>query len=412
MLRTRTLSIAFFTILVDMMGFGIAFPILPVLFSADGGWFDYSPTTLALLYGALQASFAIAQFFGAPVLGALSDRYGRRPVLQMTLSGATLGYLLFAYGIAEANLFWMFAGRIIPGFAGGNIAIVYSSMADLSDDSQKVRDFGLAGAGFGLGMILGPVLGGILSQPGYLPISGFQVPFWGMAILTGANLLFVTLFYKETIRKKSLASVSPFSGLQNVYNALKPGKLQKVFVTVLLHASGFSLFLMFIHFFLIERHGFQQSDIGYVFGYVGIWTVITQAFLVRPLASRLKPQRLVANVIIGFAISVVLLLIPEDPIWIYVILPLGTICQGLYLPNITAVVSDLSAEEEQGTMLGINQSLMAFSNALPPLIGGYLLTLGTEVPVIAAILLSTAGWVVFNLFYHASKGRSSGVSDN
>ncbi|MFT7589583.1 MAG: DHA1 family tetracycline resistance protein-like MFS transporter [Limisphaerales bacterium] len=404
MLRNRTLSIAFFTILVDMMGFGIAFPILPILFNGQSNWFgDLSKIELGILYGILQASFAIAQFFGAPVLGALSDRFGRKPVMLMTLTGATIGYLLFAYGIANANLLLMFAGRIIPGFAGGNISIVYSSMADLSDDSQKVRDFGLAGAGFGLGMILGPVMGGILSQPGYLPFSGFQVPFLFMALLSVINLLVVLFFYKETIKQKSYAKIRPWSGIQNIYRALKPNKLQLVFLAVLFHASGFSLFLMFIHFFLIEQHGFQQSDIGYIFGYVGIWTVLTQAFLVRPLATRIKSSRLVPWVILGFAISVVFLLIPENAFWIYIILPIGTICQGLYLPNITAVVSDLSGEKEQGKMLGINQSLMAFSNAIPPIIGGWLLIMGAQMPVMLAVGFSLTGWVIFNIYLRKSK---------
>ncbi len=400
LLRNRTLAIGFVTIFIDMMGFGAAFPILPSLFSADSGWFPHlRPDRLGVYYGLLQASFALAQFLGAPMLGALSDRFGRRPVLLLSLAGASIGYGVFAYGVLQGSLGWMFAGRILPGFTGGNIAIVYASLADNKPGRDKVADFGLAGAAFGLGMIMGPVLGGLLSDAGVHPAFGFHVPFLGMALLSLLNLGLAFAGFGETNRVRSAAAVSPLSGFRNLRDAFRHPTLKVVFWAILLHASGFSLFIQFVAFVLEEQYAMDQLGIGVIFGYVGLLTVITQGFLVRPLSNRVRSERLVANVMPGFAIGIVFVVLPDAPWWLYVTLPLPTIFQGLYMPNMTAVVSNLSDRAIQGRMLSINQSLTAASNAIPPLFGGWLLVLGVSTPVYVAVFLSLAGWGVYNLFF-------------
>lgn len=405
--RRRTLLLGFMTIFIDMMGFGAAFPILPVLFSPDAEWFAHlRADRLGVYYGLLQASFAIAQFLGAPMLGALSDRFGRRPILMASLVGASIGYGLFAYGVLNQNLAWMFAGRIIPGFTGGNIAIIYAALADNRQGRDKVADFGIAGAAFGLGMIMGPVLGGLLSDATIAPAFGFHVPFLGMALLSLLNLVLVVLAFPETIPIRSIKPVNPLSGFQNLRDAFRHPTLKMVFWAILLHASGFSLFIQFVAFVLEERYAMDQLDIGIIFGYVGVLTAFTQAFLVRPLSSRVRSERLVANVMPGFALGIILVMIPDAPWWLYITLPLPTVFQGLYMPNMTAVVSNLSDRKIQGRMLSINQSLTAASNAIPPLFGGWLLLVDVRMPVVVAVFLSLCGWGVYNLFFQRyRKGR-------
>ncbi|MBI1194154.1 MAG: MFS transporter [Bacteroidetes bacterium] len=398
--RKTHLSLAFLTILVDMIGFGAAFPILPILFSDEAHFFSgLRADRLPVWYGGLLSVFALAQFIGAPILGALSDRFGRRPVLLLSIGGSAIGYALFAYGIEQNSMFWLFAGRIIPGFAGGNVAIVFSSLADASHGRSKVKDFGLAGAAFGMGMILGPVLGGLLSDEQLHPSLGLHVPFVGMVLLTVFNFLVVWRLYPETNLAPNPSKVSPLSGFRNLVEAFYHPRLSLVFIAVLLQACGFSLFIQFVAFFLEATHGFRQLDIGLMFGYVGLLTALTQGFLVRPLATRFSSERLVANVIPGFALGILLLIQPTASWWLYVIIPLPTIFQGLYMPNMTAVVSNLSDREIQGRMLSINQSLTALSNAIPPLFGGWLFLIGARIPVYVAIAFSLAAWVVFNLFF-------------
>jgi DHA1 family tetracycline resistance protein-like MFS transporter len=333
------------------------------------------------------------------VLGALSDRFGRRPMLLLSVGGSAIGYALFAYGIEQNSMFWLFAGRIIPGFAGGNVAIVFSSLADASQGQSKVKDFGLAGAAFGIGMILGPVLGGLLSDEQLHPALGLHVPFVGMVLLSLLNVVLLWMGYPETNQHRNASNVSPLSGFRNLVEAFQHPRLQLVFVAVLLQACGFSLFIQFVAFFLEEVHQFRQLDIGLMFGYVGLLTAITQGFLVRPLATRFSSERMVANVIPGFALGIMLLIQPTQSWWLYLIIPLPTIFQGLYMPNMTAVISNLSDREIQGRMLSINQSLTALSNAIPPLFGGWLFLVGARIPVYVAIAFSLAAWAVFNLFF-------------
>jgi DHA1 family tetracycline resistance protein-like MFS transporter len=409
--RKRHLSLAFLTILVDMVGFGAAFPILPILFSDEAHFFaGLRADRLPVWYGALLAVFALAQFMGAPILGALSDRFGRRPMLLLSVGGSAIGYALFAYGIQQNSMFWLFAGRIIPGFAGGNVAIVFSSLADASHGQSKVKDFGLAGAAFGIGMILGPVLGGLLSDEQLHPSLGLHVPFAGMVLLTLLNFALIWFWYPETNLLRNASKVSPLSGFRNLVEAFYHPRLQLVFVAVLLQACGFSLFIQFVAFFLEDVHAFRQLDIGLMFGYVGLLTAITQGFLVRPLATRFSSERMVANVIPGFALGILLLIQPKQSWWLYLIIPLPTIFQGLYMPNMTAVISNLSDREIQGRMLSINQSLTALSNAIPPLFGGWLFLIGARIPVYVAIAFSLAAWLVFNLFFqrHRKTEAASG----
>ncbi len=397
------LSLAFFTILVDMMGFGAAFPVLPALFSPESTPFsNIRPDRLSIWYGALMAVFALAQFIGAPVLGALSDRYGRRPLLLVSLLGSALGYAVFAYGIQQNSLLWLFVGRIVPGFAGGNVAVIYSSLADVSQGQQKVKDFGLAGAAFGLGMILGPVLGGLLGDASLHPSFGLHVPFWGMVLLSSLNAALVFWAYPETNahrNKEEIKSPSWFKSFALVSEAFRHKELKWVFLSILLHGCGFALFIQFVAFFLQDVHSLGQMDIGLLFGYVGLLTVVTQGLLVRPLSRFFAPERLVANVIPGFAIGIFVLTLPAKVTWLYFLLPLPTIFQGLYMPNMTAVVSNLSPANAQGRMLSINQSLTALSNAIPPLFGGWLYLMGPRSPVYVSVLLSLMGWGVFNLFF-------------
>ena len=385
-----------------MMGLGVSFPILPMLFGGELDFFgSLNKFQLSFLYGLLQASFAIAQFIGAPILGRLSDKYGRKRIMLMSLAGAITGYLLFAYGVYSKNIWFLFAGRLVPGFAGGNISVLYSSLADVSSGKEKLKSFGAAGAGFGLGMVLGPLAGGILSESEYVSWFDFYTPFLFMALLSAINLIVVAYFFRETIQSQQERGdkAKGFQGFLRIKQAFSHPRLKLVFAVVLIHASGFSFFLQFISFYMIERFGIGQSTIGYLFGYVGIWTVITQGVLIRPLANRFPPERVVANVIILFAFGLIALLIPVKLGWLFLLLPLLTIFQGIYMPNMTAIVSNLSDKEIQGEMLGINQSLTAFSNAIPPIIGGYLLSFGTRPPIYIAAACVLVGWVIFNIFY-------------
>jgi len=164
-----------------MLGIGIIIPVIPALFFDDGGSFfteAMSYENRSVIYGFLLAAFPIMQFFGAPILGALSDRHGRKPMLMLSLMGTMIGYFLFAIALLYGQLWLLFFSRMLPGFTGGNISIVYSAIADVSDGPERTKNFGMIGMAFGLGFILGPAIGGILADNSIVSWFNAATPFW------------------------------------------------------------------------------------------------------------------------------------------------------------------------------------------------------------------------------------------
>jgi len=175
------LATIFFTVFLDMLGLSVIIPVIPALFfDPDTQFFaaEVSQSTRSIMYGFIIAIFPLMQFFGAPILGAYSDRFGRRPMLQWSLVGALIGYLLFAYAISIQNIYLLFAARAIPGFMGGNISIIQSAIADVSLPKDKAKNFGLVGAAFGLGFIIGPLIGGVLADNSFVSWFTHSTPFY------------------------------------------------------------------------------------------------------------------------------------------------------------------------------------------------------------------------------------------
>lgn len=400
--KNRPLIVLFITVLIDMMGFGIAFPILPVLFHPDAGyfhgaWIERSPE---VVYGFIIASFAFAQFIGAPILGALSDRYGRKKILVISLVGSMAGYFLFAMGIHDKNILLLFAGRIIPGFMGGNISIVNSSLADVSDEKDKVRNFGLLGTGYGLGMIIGFAAGGFLSKPHPgIAWFDFATPFYLVALLTLINTLFVLLFLPETLKVISSVKIHAFSGFKNIALAFAHKEYRMLFSVVLLCASGFAFFTNFIAFYFIEKYSFDQQDISLFFGYVSVWTIFTQAFLVRYIANLVRTEKIILISLFVLGAGIPVLMMPRQEYMLYILLPFLTVAQNLYLPNIVAFISNSSSHDNQGKMLGIHQSLVSIANSIPPVIGGIILLQSTKMPLYTSSAFTLLGWFLFLVYY-------------
>lgn len=388
----------FLTVLIDMLGVGVIIPVIPPLIMSNSAGLlssTWSSLDRSILYSALIACYPVMQFFGAPMLGALSDRYGRKPILTISLLGTAAGYLLFAIAIVSKNIPLLFFSRMLPGFMGGNIAIIQSSISDISDEESKTRKFGIVGAAFGLGFILGPTLGGILSDPTVVPWFNAATPFWFTAGLTLFNTTLVQIIFRETLSQKHLRAINPFTGLRNVATAFSIPRLRAIFVSVLLLSLGFTFFTQFFSVYLIDRFQFAAKDIGLLYGWVGVWLVLTQAVIVRRLSRQYRPVQVINISLLMMGITVGLLVLPQESYWFYFINPLIAIFNGCTSPNMTATVSSLADRREQGKILGINQSMLALGQVIPPLIGGFLSYSDTRYPLLASCALLIASWLVF-----------------
>jgi DHA1 family tetracycline resistance protein-like MFS transporter len=398
MAKRSPLATIFLTIFIDMLGVGVIIPIIPVLFfEADSSLFgpEVSQTFRSITYGFLIAAYPMMQFFGAPLLGGLSDKHGRKPVLLISLFGTLIGYLVFAYAVDVQILWLLFAARMLPGFTGGNIAVILSSIADVSSTADKAKNFGLVGAAFGIGFVVGPTLGGILADPTLVSWFNPVVPLLFVAGLTVINLLLVWFQFPETLKERKQTKLNAFSGFKNIAAAFQSPNLRKIFLVALLISLGFTFFTQFFGVYLIQEFGWQERQIGFLFGWVGIWLAITQGLIVRRMSGIVLPSRVLQFSIAGIAISIALLLVPKEAWLFYLIHPLIAITYGLTSPNLTSVISDQAGPQEQGKILGINQSMQSVGQFFPPIIAGYLNALDARFPLVASAALMAVAWLAF-----------------
>lgn len=411
--RTRTLIIIFITVFLDMLGITIVIPVIPALFFESDSLFFASTVSMddrSILYGLLVAAFPFMQFFGAPILGTLSDRYGRKSILSLSLVGSLIGYLLFAYAILSHNLWLLFVSRMIPGFMGGNISIIMSSIADISDDENKARNFGMVGAAFGIGFILGPSIGGLLADDQLVSWFNHATPFWFTAILTLVNILFVFFLFKETLLEKRNARFSFFQGIQNIGTSFRTPKLRNIFFVVLCLSLGFTFFTQFFSVLLIQKFSYSEKDIGFLYGWVGIWLVFTQAVLVRKLSGRIASEVILMYTPLILSLAVAALLLPHESIWFFAINPVIAMAQGMTSPNMMTVVSRQAGASHQGEILGINQSMNSIGQCIPPLLAGYLNTISGSLPILTGAIFILLGWLIY-IFLFKGQGPTNPIKN-
>lgn len=398
MLRRSPVYTVFLTVFLDMLGVGIVIPVLPALFIDPANDFlpaHFTPSQRSILYGYLVAVYPIMQFFGAPVLGALSDQYGRKPMLQVSLLGTLLGYLLFGWAILTHNLWLLFLSRMLPGFTGGNISIIMSALSDIAVPENRTKLFGLVGMAFGLGFIMGPAIGGILADNTVLPWFDHATPFWFTAALSLVNLIVVQVLFPETNSNPRVGTLSFAAGFTNIRKAFTKPNLRLLFTASLLISLGFAFFTQFFSVYMMQTFAYTERQIGILFAWVGLWLVFTQGFTVRRVARKIAPERVLRFSILFLGLSIGAVLLPQEAAYVYFINPVIATFQGLTAPNFTTVVSTSAQADEQGEVLGINQSMISVGQALPPIIAGYLNTLNGSFPLLAGMVFILAGWVVY-----------------
>lgn len=395
--------------LIDLLGIGIVIPVVaPLMVSNTTGIFDagISEDTREILYGLLIASYPVAQFFGAPILGALSDRFGRKPVLEFALLGSAIGYALFAIGIIYGNLPILFLSRVLDGFTGGNISIVYSAVADISTSENKARNFGLIGMMFGIGFVIGPFVGGVLADSSLVSWFNPSLPLWVATGLCIFNLLAVRFMFKETLHELAPQKVDFLAGFKNMKLAFSLPNLRNLFITTFLAGLGFAFFTQFFQVLLIERWSFGESEIGYFFGFIGICIAVVQGGLMRPVSKRFRSDQIPGVTLFGLAIVIGINVFATESWMAFAIIPLIAIFQGLGSPNLAALVSDEATPEQQGRIMGINQSINSVAIAVPSAMAGFLGTINYNLPTIAAAFFTLIAGFSFHFLFKANRKKN------
>jgi DHA1 family tetracycline resistance protein-like MFS transporter len=356
-MRRSPLIVIFTTVFIDLVGFGIVIPVLP--FYAEGTAFNATPRMVGLLF----ASYSIMQLIFSPILGGLSDKYGRRPVLLLSIIGTGIGFMV----LGLATTVWMlFIGRILDGVTGGNISTAQAYIADITTEENRAKGMGLIGAAFGLGFIFGPAIGGILSH------WGIHVPFFFAAALCFANAVLLYFRLPETVTADHPAKNSAAGGrsLRHIIDSLKDPKLAFVLVIYFLFIVAFSIMTSAFSFYTMFRFGYDAQHTGYLFAYVGVIAVIIQGGLIGRLVKRFGELPLVIAGALCFAISLfaVPFVGPAAGGLGALLLGGGVFSMGnsLATPALTSLASKSAGPEKQGIILGVTQSTASLARAVGP----------------------------------------------
>jgi DHA1 family tetracycline resistance protein-like MFS transporter len=405
-MQNKVLFAVVFTVFIDLLGLGILIPVIPQLLANPASPYFLLPHgwTLAqgyILLGFLTAIFPFMQFFATPLLGELSDRFGRRPILIISLFGTCLSYVIFAIGIITRNLPLLFIGRAFDGITGGNIAVAQAAIADITAPENRAKNFGLIGAAFGMGFILGPYLGGALSDSSVVPWFNAAAPFWFAAGLSLLNTLSVIFLLPETLKVKARELYIHWAqSVKNIISAVVMPKTRGIFASTFLYQAGFTFFTTFSSVFLISRFRWGESEIGNYFAYIGIWIAIAQAVVTRKVSARWNGRTIVSYSLFGTGLFVLAQFLPTVWWGLLLVVPFFAIFAGLTQANLTALVSGSVGPEMQGEVLGINASVQALAQTIPPVLSGYIAaSIGATAPVfVAGVTILLAG-VVFVTMY-------------
>jgi multidrug resistance protein len=357
---TAPLTLIFVIVFIDLIGFGMIIPILP--FYAEMEPFKATPFEIGILF----SIYSWMQFFFSPILGRLSDRYGRRPILFISLLGSAVGYLVI--GLA-GSLAMVFLGRIISGITGANISTAQAYIADVTTKENRAKGMGLFGAAFGLGFIMGPAIAGILSK------FSVQLPFYFAAVLSLVSSAAVYFLLPESV------TASTREAAEGSFAALARSFRQRSFtfinVIYFLLITSFSIMTYAFVLYTAFRFGYNAEQNGYLFAFVGFVAIVGQGVLFGRLAFAFGESVLTAVGCLLMAMSLFLipLIGPGDGglaalLGICVMLSFGN---ALAAPALTSLASKISHEDRQGSSLGMMQSGASLARAIGPMIGGVLL---------------------------------------
>lgn len=356
MFKNKALLTIFIIVFSDLLGFGLILPLLPYIGEKYGA--------NEFQIGILAATFSLFQFISSPVLGRLSDRYGRKKLLIISQIGSSLGYVLLAF---SNSLPLIFLSRIIDGATGGNISIAQAYIADVTDDKSRARGMGLIGAAFGLGFIFGPLTGGFLSQ------FGFWVPslFAAMVGLITVYLTSTTLKESINVKKASHSKKTSFS-FSEFLHVIKSYPLGVISITFFLINTSFSVMQGNFALWIEHAFGFGPRESSLYFTYIGILGVLVQLKVLPYIIDKFHEVKIIQYSVLFMSLGLMLLPLAVNPFFLLIPLTLFPLSNGLANPSLQAFASEHVEKEEYGGVLGLLQAFGSLGRIVGPVMGGWI----------------------------------------
>ena len=403
--KDHSLLFIFITIFIDITGLGIIIPVIPALITE---LINGSISEAAKYSGWLMFSYAMLQFLFAPLLGGLSDQYGRRPVILLSLFGFGINYLVLALA---PNIIWLFLGRIFQGIMGASLTTASAYIADISTPDKKAQNFGLIGAAFGLGFILGPVIGGYLGQ------FGSRVPFIAAAAFTLINLIYGYFILPESLDKKNrrkfdIKRANPIGTLMSLkrYPVISGLLICIVLFNIAQHATHSTW-----TFFTIEKFDWSEKLVGYSLGFIGLLAAIVQGGLIRVIIPKLGNIKSVYFGMIFYILGLSLFAFAEEE-WMVFAFAIPLSLGGISGPALQGIMTNKIPDDEQGEFQGGMTSLVSLTAIIGPLLMTNLFSYFTSensfyyfpgAPFMVGAIISFFGLIIAVRFLSGSRGGSS-----
>ena len=355
-MRRSPLVFIFITVFIDLLGYGMVIPLLPFFVQRqDAG---------AIAAGTIASIYSLAQLFSGPILGTLSDRYGRRPVLLICLMGTAGAYAILGFA---NSLTMVFLAILLDGITGANLTTAYAYIADITSSENRARGMGLVGAAFGLGMMTGPAFGGLLSA------YGLSVPAFVACAIALANVAFGFFVLPESLppeKRNTDASWHAFNWVSQLVGLFRLSSLRLLLLAIFFLNLAFSGLQTNFPLFSQAQFGWDATRNGIFFAYVGVCAVLIQGVLFGKIQPIIGEKRLAVGGLVLMSLSfVAIALAPQD--WmIYPIVAMGALGSGTSIPSLTSLVSKRMSAGEQGRLMGGTQAILSLAMILGPTIAG------------------------------------------
>lgn len=373
----RPIIVIFLTIFIDMLGFGIIIPILPI-FSKELGAENYQVGLIAM-------SFPIMNFLFAPFWGSLSDRYGRRPIILISVLITGLAYLLFSQTV---NLWLLLLSRLLAGLGSANLSVAQAYIADITPPQQRAKSMGLIGAAFGLGFIIGPTVGGYMksmSSPGHVDLVGYLA-----AALCLLNFVLAFYLLPESLKEKQKDVRFNFKVISGIVTELRKPNIRELLLINFIFITAFMIMQMSASLFWKEKIGLNEIQMGNTFAFIGLATVIVQGGLVGRLVRRFGEVRLLSYGTYLFIAALVIIpwVTPDTfiPIELFA-LALMALANGCLTPSITSLLSKTADPKDVGQVLGVNQSFGSVARAAGMGLSGFIYGIEFHLPFLLGAVM-------------------------
>ncbi|CAN7261938.1 TCR/Tet family MFS transporter [Phenylobacterium sp. LjRoot219] len=401
MRRRAAIGFILVTALLDILAMGLVIPVLPPLIEEFSG----SAARAGIWNGVLVALWALMQFVASPIIGSLSDRYGRRPVILLSVAGMAADWVLMALA---PNLWWLAIGRMIGGVTSSSFTTVYAYMADITAPEERAKAYGWVGAAFSAGFVLGPALGGLLGA-----VSP-RLPFWVAAGMSALAFVYGWFILPESLPREKRTDfawrrANPFGALALLRS--HPELSQLAVVNFLLYFAHHVFSAVFV-LYAGHRYGWGALQVGLLLAFVGVLDMVVQGLLVGPVAKRLGDWRTMLFGLSGGAVGVACMgLAPNG--WLFTLAMLPNALWGLAMPTLQSLMTKRVSETEQGQLQGANNSVGAIAGVMSPLFFGwvYALSVGQSAhgPILGASFLIAAGFLLAAVAVGAMSGGRGGI---